>query len=149
MIASSELHNRVLFNPADTLVLLPHLSKWALMPIGPGAASINAAAGQPIIIYPNPWRPNSGNPALGLAYREGIAGTGISFVLPQGNFQIDIYNIVGEKVFSKNVDITLPTSGVWQWSANNTNNEEVASGMYIAVIKGNGVKKIAKFSIIR
>jgi hypothetical protein len=98
---------------------------------GAGAESeINAYA------FPNPYRPSKGH-------------TNIFFDnLPQETKQILIFTPVGAKVFSKDFINWVPT---WQWDVVNDDGDQVASGYYIYIIKGEGNKKLksGKIAIIR
>jgi len=58
-------------------------------------------------------------------------------------YKILILNLLGEKVYEKNITLPLSYSEI-SWIPG-----DIASGIYIAVIDGPGVKETKKFAIVR
>ena len=91
-----------------------------------------------IIVYPVPYKPNSGG-------RYG--GDGIYFSNIDEGTNIQIFNIAGEKVFDKTVD---GDSGEFLWNAKNNAGNDISSGVYFYYIKtSDGTKVKGKLAIER
>lgn len=99
---------------------------------------------EPVIgdfIYPNPYKPK-----LGLLT--------IRYILNEAkNITISIYNICGEIVQTTSFDAgsTGGNEGLNKvtWNGRNSNNEAVASGIYLIYIKGEGFEKINRVALIK
>jgi hypothetical protein len=107
----------------------------------PGAGQLFSQA----MVYPNPFRPNSGTSD------DGDYTTGVIFdLLPLTLTRLDIYNLAGEWVASLGKAI-VPTGvpGQWRWLANNDAGRRVASGIYIYVMEAGGERKTGKIAVIR
>lgn len=90
-------------------------------------------------VYPNPWH------GTGYVYISNIP-------LKLTNAKILIYNIAGELVrtLEESNGIELQTGcNVGKWDGRNNNNEEVASGIYIYVLKSDENKTTGKIAVIR
>jgi len=86
-----------------------------------------------ITVGPNPLRPTQ------------VAGQLMTFRnLPQGA-RVRIFTYLGEKV----ADIAADGSGTAAWNGLNAAGHVVASGVYIAVIQGAGVKKLMRVAVER
>jgi len=87
-----------------------------------------------VIAFPNPYRSSSGHDKL---YLE---------PLPTDAREIVIVSTAGKLVYEETLDPTQ--SRRWEWDVKN---QDIASGLYIYVIKGSGGDKIAsgKIAIIR
>jgi hypothetical protein len=81
-------------------------------------------------VYPNPFKPNDGDPSTGeygLGTGDGIHfGTGTGAGFPAGT-TVKIYTIKGERVAS----VTTPSGGLIQWNARTESGQKVASGVYL------------------
>jgi hypothetical protein len=94
----------------------------------------NPVAGQllnQVMVYPNPFRPNSGSTD------DGDYTTGVIFnFLPSGLSRLDVFNIGGEWVASLGsaaFEVLSPTQ--IRWRVTNDNNMRVASGIYIYIME--------------
>lgn len=85
-----------------------------------------------VIIYPNPFRPSIGH-------------TEITFLRLPADVTIRIYNLAGEFIR----EFPVPDQGQIIWDGTNNHGEQVASGVYCALLKSNGAKKIYKIAIQR
>jgi hypothetical protein len=86
-----------------------------------------------ITVGPNPLRPIV-NPGQLMTFRN----------LPKGT-RVRIFTYLGEKL----ADIASDDSGIAAWDGRNAHGSYVASGVYIAVIQGAGVKKTMRVAIER
>jgi DNA-binding beta-propeller fold protein YncE len=104
-----------------------------------GAITVSTGALGALQVYPNPYRPGSGDPNLG------GGGTGITFNNLQPQSDIRIYTTTGQLVAHLN-----PSGSTQVWDARNDGGRDVASGLYLAVVKspGNPAQK-KKLLIIR
>jgi len=113
----------------------------------------NPGAGQllsQMMVYPNPFRPNSGNT------NDGDYTTGIIFdLLPTGLSRLDLYNVAGEQVASldgNGFEVISPTQ--LRWLVTSNSGRRVASGIYIYVMEavnaqGETERKMGKIGVIR
>jgi hypothetical protein len=85
-----------------------------------------------VLIYPNPFRPAHGQ-------------TDITFLRLPADVTITIYNMAGELI----KHFESPDQGQIVWDGTNNNNEKTASGVYLAIIKSQGKKKVYKLAIQR
>jgi uncharacterized repeat protein (TIGR01451 family) len=91
-------------------------------------------------VYPNPWKP--GDEDFGSA--AGPCGNGLIFDSLPADSTIRIYNVLGDLV--RRMDVTAADNGCKAWDGKNDSGSEIASGIYLAVIKtpsGEDVRKIA------
>jgi len=91
-----------------------------------------------VVVYPNPYIPND-NDLL-----NGTPNSGISFGNLPADAQIEIYTIAGRKVFSQTVN-TSP----YRWNVRNNRGVDVASGVYLYLIKSVTGKKTGKIAVIK
>lgn len=91
------------------------------------AAALNVAR-----IFPNPFRPFSGD-------------TQVTFDRLPAATEIKIYTLTGEKVRS----LTADASGTVNWDGRNDHGQSVASGVYFALLKSGGDKRTVKLAVER
>ena len=115
-------------NPTQNFVTAPatSLSLYQIMVALPvsGLSNIN--------VYPNPFRPALGH-------------TGVNFVALPTTSSIQIYTLTGEKV----QDLTASATGTAFWDGRNQSGQNVASGVYFAVVKNGADKTILKVAVQR
>lgn len=100
-----------------------------------------------VLIYPNPFIPYDGDPQTGQPFVRGDNTTGIIFKNVTSTVDIDIYNVAGRRVSTIHAS---NTGGNVQWDAKTDDGREVASGVYVAVIRApNGDQVVKKFMVIR
>ena len=117
----------------------PHFSVFSLL-TGFAAPDLSA-----VRVYPVPYKPNGGDPDQGVPYSAGTSNSGIVFdQLPQ-SVSIHIYTVTGQEVASFGAD---SSGGKLHWDARNGAGRDVATGLYIAVIKSPGQKSITKKLLI-
>ncbi|MFH1282631.1 MAG: Ig-like domain-containing protein [bacterium] len=85
-----------------------------------------------VLIYPVPFRPSLGH-------------TEVTFLRLPLNTELKILNIAGEIIR----EYSAPDQGQIIWDVKNNNGEEVASGVYLALIKSSGSAKIYKIAVQR
>lgn len=95
--------------------------------------------------YPVPWKPGANN-------RQGSAtvagcGTGLIFDRLSDDGKIYIYNTVGDLV--KTLEFHSSNNACVSWDGKNGSGRDVASGVYLAVVKGGGQPKTLKLAIVR
>jgi len=96
-------------------------------------------------VYPIPWKPSS-NGNFGSANVAGC-GTGLIFDKITSEGTIRIYNIPGDLV--REISFSATDNGCKAWDGKNDAGRNVASGVYIAIIKnkgsgsGSSIKKLA------
>jgi hypothetical protein len=100
------------------------------------ATTAGSQIAEDIIVYPNPFRLSKGHEVV------------IFDHLPVETQGIDIYTPAGEPVFEHHTD---GAESRWRWQVVNNDNRQLASGLYIYVIKGKGGKKLksGKLAVIR
>ncbi len=116
-------------------------------------AAVSAATSQPSSVpitqfdlvrtYPNPYKPNGGNPDFGKPYNAGDPTSGILFDQMPAGTMIRLYTLTGRLVS----EIGPPNgSGVIQWNVKNQSGQDVATGVYFAVLSapgaGNATRKV-------
>ena len=100
-----------------------------------------------IRVYPNPYKPNSGNFNDGASFSPGSLNSGIIFDNLPDEATIKIYTVGAQLV--REISF-VDTSGRIQWDTKNKEGQDVASGGYIAVITSPGQKNAVKtLAIIR
>ncbi|MBI3296710.1 MAG: hypothetical protein HYZ75_01005, partial [Elusimicrobia bacterium] len=124
--------------------LTPHFSFFGIFaaPAVPAHAVLSS-----IRIYPNPFKPNGGNPDEGRSFSPADPLSGIIFDQLPTEATITIYTITGQQVARIHA---ITTTGKVQWDARNDAGRDVASGGYIAVIESPGQHtQIRTVAIIR
>ncbi len=118
---------------------IEHLTSF--MPIGILVAPANLGN---VMVYPNPYKPNSG---LGHEYITFGSKRDITRALTS-YATIKIYTISGDLV--RTLEVTPEDNGQKVWYADNDARNKVASGVYIYLITNpQGEKCIGKLAIIR
>ena len=108
-----------------------HFSIYSIMAVLPTAG-----------IYPIPWKPGAGG-KFDSANVSGC-GSGIIFDNLPSEAKISIYNYSGDLI--RELNVSSLDNGCKAWNGKNGSGRDVASGIYLAVIKtssGNTVKKLA------
>lgn len=115
-------------DPANNRVSadIDHLSVFQLM------VTVPAGSLSDIKAFPNPFRPSKGHTA--------ITFTG----LPSG-VRVRIHTLLGERVR----EIRANDAGLASWDGKNSSGEDVASGIYFALVEGAGGKKTIKVAVQR
>ena len=103
-----------------------HLSQFQIVPV---AASLTA---NQTVVFPNPFYPSQGNGYVTFSQ------------MPNGS-RVRIFTMRGEVV----ADMTANASGIATWGGTNKQSRSVASGVYFAVVEGNGTKKVLKVVVLR
>lgn len=100
-----------------------------------------------IRVYPNPYKPNAGNPDEGRTFSRADPLSGVVFDNLPAVVDIKIYTLTGRLVSAFG---TTAGTGAVQWDGKNDNGEDVASGGYFAVITSPGqTTVIKKLAVIR
>jgi hypothetical protein len=100
-----------------------------------------------VLIYPNPFIPYDNDPQTGTPFVKGDATTGIIFRNVTSTVDIEIYTVGGRRISTIHA---TNTGGNVQWDARTDDNREVASGVYIAILRApNGERVAKKFMVIR
>jgi len=119
---------------------LQHLSFYAVLPAVAVAGDLNN-----VVVYPNPFKPNSGNARAGREY-DGTVGSGITFSNLTAFARITIFSLDGVKVD----EFEVAGTGRVQWDAKNSQGRPVASGVYLYLIEsGSGEKFAGKVAVVR
>ncbi|OGR50602.1 MAG: hypothetical protein A2049_10935 [Elusimicrobia bacterium GWA2_62_23] len=105
---------------------LNHFSVFQLM-VRNAASSLSD-----VLIYPNPFRTNRGNGFVTIANMPAAA-------------KVRLYTLSGDKVWEGTADNT----GIIIWRGVNKAGEQVASGIYLAVIDSSSGKKVFKLAVER
>ncbi|MCX5785110.1 MAG: hypothetical protein NTX59_05435 [Elusimicrobia bacterium] len=116
-----------------------HLSIFTAF--GTGAAGDLSA----LRVYPNPFKPNSGDPDNGVPYSAGNLNSGVIFDNLTEQAAIKIYTITGQLVARLSSE---NSGGRLQWDVKNDSGRSVASGGYIAVITSPGHSTVVKKILI-
>ncbi|MFH1723099.1 MAG: fibronectin type III domain-containing protein [Elusimicrobiota bacterium] len=115
-----------------------HFSFFALF--APAASSLSA-----VRAYPVPFMPNSGDPDDGAPYSPGDPDSGIIFDNLPASVEIKVYTLTGQLV----AGFGSGSSGnKLRWDVRNDGGEDVASGLYFAVISGSGESPVVKKLLI-
>ncbi len=112
--------------------------------LGIFAAAEITAADNELIVYPNPYKPTSGGD-----YDNPPVGEGIMFAYLPEDFDLKVFNIVGEFIFDHS---EKNSSGFYLWNTECNNGKLAPSGIYFYYIKNTGSSgkdEKGKFSIIR
>lgn len=120
----------------------PHFSIFVVFQ---GVATATLLDG--VRLYPNPYKPNSGNLDEGKPFSQGDDTTGIIIDQLPARVTIEIYSLSGRLVTRFD---TNASGGKVRWNARNSDGRDVASGGYFAVVSSPGQQSIVKkFIIIR
>ena len=111
-----------------------HLSIFAII----GSMNLSTVD---VKVYPVPWIPEDGKPATG-SLEEGIKFTNLP-----AEGEIYIYSVLGELV--RKIEFNDADNGQKVWDGKNQNGQDVASGVYLWVVKTKQDKKTGKLIIIR
>lgn len=123
----------------DTIsILVRHFTIFGVFPAGWPTVATTAG----VVVYPNPYVPYDGNLANG---ERGTATEGIRIGNLPDPATIEIYDIRGRKIDA----MTVSGTGVAIWDAHNFDNQEVVSGIYLIVVKGNGGTVVRKVAVVR
>jgi hypothetical protein len=118
-----------------------HFTIFAVL--APAAAAANLSS---VIIYPNPWIPNDGNSRTGIPY-DGTPNSGIIFENLPEQATVEIYSIAGKLVARMQKNDAF---GRYNWDGRSDDNLDVASGVYLLVIRsGTGERIVKKVMIVR
>lgn len=105
-----------------------------------------AANLQNVIIYPNPYVPEDGDPGNGIPYGGPGDGSGIYMINLVPGTRINIYDVRGREVEGM---IVPAGTGMVQWDVRTKDGDEVASGLYVAVFMNGGERVARKFMVVR
>ncbi len=92
-------------------------------------------------VWPNPYKPNGGNPEMGKPYSPSDPDSGITFDNLALDSTLKIYDQLGTVVTDLSTKIK---TGRLQWDVKNSRGRDLASGVYYAVISAPGSKSITK-----
>lgn len=124
---------------------LTHFSIYGVFP----ASELVHQTLNDVVIFPNPFRPNDGNPLTGEEFVGSPTAenlTGIHIKNLTGNNVIEIYTLNGQLV---NEITTKPNQARVIWDGKTSNGDKCVSGLYLILIKGQNEKVIKKLTIIR
>lgn len=88
-------------------------------------------------VYPSPWKPGSGDPALD------VPAVTIDRLAP--NTEVTIFTVRGQRVWKG----VANAAGVLLWKGLNDAGRMVASGTYVAVLSGGGAKATRRIFVVR
>ena len=111
-----------------------HFSIYSIMAVLPTAG-----------VYPIPWKPGAGG-KFDSANVSGC-GSGIIFDNLPSEAKISIYNYSGDLI--RELNVTSLDNGCKAWNGKNSSGRDVASGIYLAVIKTSSGEKVKKLAIER
>lgn len=110
----------------------------ALLLVGTAAAPAGAALNLvDARVFPVPWKPGSGDPALD------VPAVTIDRLAP--NTEVTIFTVRGQRVW-KGVS---NAAGVLLWKGLNDAGRMVGSGTYVAVLSGGGAKTTRRIFVVR
>jgi len=101
----------------------------------PDTSGQNTTTMHDVIVYPNPFKPNSG-----------LGHENIKFDYVKPNSSLRIFTVTGQMVSE---GILGPNDNAFIWDAKNMYGKPVASGVYIYMLQNGDDKKIGKILIIR
>jgi hypothetical protein len=100
-----------------------------------------------VYVYPNPFVPNDGRAASGRPFVASDGTTGILFENLTDQVVIEVHDLSGRLVVRLRKN---DASARYQWDARDDAGRDLASGVYLAVIRsGAGERVIRKIMIIR
>ena len=106
--------------------------------------------------FPNPFDLSAKTKTLnhgGSTSTMDTTGTIIRYLVPSGKAGVatlEIYNVVGDKV--RSISLGSPTADTYHyvsWDGKNDSGNNVASGVYIGMLKVGGSKKTWKMAVIK
>ncbi|MEK8024155.1 MAG: FlgD immunoglobulin-like domain containing protein, partial [Candidatus Hydrogenedentota bacterium] len=119
-----------------------HFTIFAVLVGAPAAANISG-----VVVYPNPFVPYDNIDRNGKPYNAADPTSGIIFDSLPAQVSVEIFDAAGRLVatFSK-----ASNDARYAWDARTDDGRELASGMYVAVIKSStGERAIRKIMIVR
>jgi hypothetical protein len=87
-----------------------------------------------VVVYPNPFIP------------EQSESKQVTFLNLTANATVEIYTLNGERVWSKTVETS---AGIARWDGRNDSGTEVASGLYIYLIRSDVDKAVGRIMVMR
>ncbi len=116
-----------------------------------GSFAVFSAAVAPdansVLVFPNPFVPNDASSSNGVPWTSGNPASGITFGNLPDRAEISIYSLAGERLIDLRASSLAATL---QWDARNRDGRELASGVYLALIRGgSGAPSTRKIMIIR
>jgi hypothetical protein len=128
----------------DTVILSVSTTRFSIWAPLLALAEANLAG---VIVYPNPYIPYDNTARTGVPYVHGVDGTGVIFDRLTEVVSIEIYTIAGVRVATIR---SQNSGGRIHWNARSDDRRDLASGVYLCVIKsGTGERVIRKLMIIR
>ncbi|HPN32775.1 MAG TPA: hypothetical protein PKY81_17630, partial [bacterium] len=129
------------------ILSVKHFTIYALFGIKkvPAANDLNN-----VIVFPNPFRPNDGNPQTGVELFGSADVNNAGGIHIKGltvDCSIEIFDILGRKVSS--LTNIAGGYGMAIWDGRDDKGRKVGSGAYFIVIKGNGQTVVKKAAVIR
>jgi hypothetical protein len=97
--------------------------------------------GADVIVAPNPWVPEDGRDTNGT-----LAG-GMRFINVPSSGEIFIFTITGNQVIR--IEFVNNTSGEVKWNGKDDEDQYVASGVYLWMLKSTGYSRTGKLIVIR
>ncbi|MFA5138909.1 MAG: hypothetical protein WC728_06710 [Elusimicrobiota bacterium] len=116
----------------------PHLSLFAVF--SPASEDLNA-----VRVYPIPYKPNGTDPNEGKPYSPGDQTSGLIFDGLTQRASVRIYTVTGSLVWESAPE---NTGGLIRWDARNGDRNDVASGVYFAVISSEGMKPLVRKIVV-
>jgi hypothetical protein len=98
-----------------------------------------------VIVYPNPFVPYDGIPENGAPYRAGDFSTGVVFKNVTNTVDIDVYTIAGRRAARIHAS---NTGGSLHWDARSDDGRELASGVYLCVIRAPSGEQVTRKVVI-
>lgn len=97
-------------------------------------------------VFPNPYKPNDGDPNTGKSY-DGSVGSGIIFLNLPSEVRLKIFTVSGKLVLEE----TIYNQAQWTWNVRNDRQEALASGVYLYSITSltTGQTKTGKIMIVQ
>ncbi|GIV01052.1 MAG: hypothetical protein KatS3mg014_2667 [Actinomycetota bacterium] len=116
------------------------------------AQAVTSAAA--VVAYPNPYRPNDGDPATGRPFSPGDFRTGILFSPMPSTWRLRIFSLDGRLVADRRSEIEagrgrIQGGTIYQYDAANDAGTPIASGIYLWVLESNVGTKTGKLAVIR
>jgi hypothetical protein len=119
-----------------------HFTIFAVLAGAPAAAGL-----QGVVVYPNPFVPYDGVDRNGKAYDASDPTSGILFDSLPAQVTIDVHDVAGRRVATMSKASAFAR---YQWDAHSDDGREIASGVYIAVIRSpTGEQIVRKIMVVR
>jgi parallel beta-helix repeat protein len=126
-------------------VVTASIDHFTIFAVLAGAAA--AADLQGVVVYPNPFVPYDGVDKNGKPYSAADPTSGILFDSLPTQVTIDVYDIAGRRVATMSKASAFAR---YQWDAHSDDGREIASGVYIAIIRSTtGEQIVRKIMVIR